>query len=106
MLAIEGNAYWVTSDKGEGTVWTFGRDVTSRIRHEQQVKRFNRILDKIIENLPAGIVVKDISNNFKYIYRNRESYNRGIKMTEALGKDDFDFYPWKRQKGKESRTSK
>lgn len=106
VLAIEGNAYWVTSDKGEGTVWTFGRDVTSRIRHEQQVKRFNRILDKIIENLPAGIVVKDISNNFKYIYRNRESYNRGIKMTEALGKDDFDFYPLETAKRKREQDIK
>ena len=93
VLAIEGNAYWVTSDKGEGTIWTFGRDVSTRIRHEQQIKQFNQILDKIIENLPAGIVVKDINNNFKYLYRNRESYNREIPIQEALGKDDFDFYP-------------
>ena len=93
VLAIEGNAYWVTSDKGEGTVWTFGRDVSTRIRHEQQIKQFYLILDKIIENLPAGIVVKDINNNFKYLYRNRESYNREIPIQEALGKDDFDFYP-------------
>lgn len=91
--AIEGNAYWVTSDKGEGTIWTFGRDVSTRIRHEQQIKQFNQILDKIIENLPAGIVVKDINNNFKYLYRNRESYNREIPIQEALEKDDFDFYP-------------
>lgn len=49
VLAIEGNAYWVTSDKGEGTVWTFGRDVSTRIRHEQQIKQFYLILDKIIE---------------------------------------------------------
>ena len=93
VLAIEGNAYWVTSDKGEGTIWTFGRDVSTRIRHEQQIKQFNQILDKIIENLPAGIVVKDINNNFKYLYRNRESYNREIPIQEALEKDDFDFYP-------------
>lgn len=77
----------------EGTIWTFGRDVSTRIRHEQQIKQFNQILDKIIENLPAGIVVKDINNNFKYLYRNRESYNREIPIQEALGKDDFDFYP-------------
>ena len=83
----------MTSDKGEGTIWTFGRDVSTRIRHEQQIKQFNQILDKIIENLPAGIVVKDINNNFKYLYRNRESYNREIPIQEALGKDDFDFYP-------------
>ena len=93
VLAIEGNAYWVTSDKGEGTIWTFGRDVSTRIRHEQQIKQFNQILDKIIENLPAGIVVKDINNNFKYLYRNRESYNREIPIQEALEKDAFDFYP-------------
>ena len=29
-----------------------------------------------MENIPAGIVVKDIENDFRYIYRNRESYNR------------------------------
>lgn len=93
VLAMEGNAYWVISDKGEGTVWTFGRDVSTRIRQEQQIKQFNLILDKIIENLPAGIVVKDINNDFKYIYRNRESYNRVITVQDASGKDDFDFYP-------------
>ena len=93
VLAIEGNAYWVTSDEGEETVWIFGRDVSQRITHEQQIKRFSQILDKTIENLPAGIVVKDIQSGFKYLYRNRESYNRNIPMKEALGKDDFDFYP-------------
>lgn len=93
VLAVEGNAYWVTSDQGEETLWTFGRDISQRIRQEQQIKRFSQILDKTIENLPAGIVVKDINNGFQYIYRNRESYNRNIPMKEALGKNDFDFYP-------------
>lgn len=93
VLAIEGNAYWVTSDEGEETLWAFGRDITLRIKHEQQIKRFSQILDKTIENLPASIVVKDIKSDFKYLYRNRESYNRNIPMKEALGKDDFDFYP-------------
>lgn len=93
ILAYEGNAYWVTSDEGIGTIWAFGRDISQRIRHEQQIKWFNQILDKTMEHLPAGIVVKDIRNNFKYLYRNRESYNRDVPMEEALGKDDFDFYP-------------
>lgn len=94
VLAIEGNAYWVTSDEGDETIWVFGRDVSQRITHEQQIKRFSQILDKTIENLPASIVVKDIRSGFKYLYRNRESYNRNIAMKEALGKDDFDFYPF------------
>ena len=92
VLAIEGNSYWVTSDEGIGTIWTFGRDITQRIRQEQEIKQLNQVLDKIIENLPAGVVVKDIKNGYKYIYRNRESYNRDITMQEALGKDDYDFY--------------
>ena len=90
---MEGSAYWVTSDKGEAILWGFSRDITQRIRNEQQIKRFSQILDKTIENLPAGIVVKDIQSGFKYLYRNRESYNRNIPLKEALGKDDFDFYP-------------
>ena len=94
ILAYEGNAYWVTSDEGIETMWVFGRDISQRINHEQQIKRFNQVLDRIIENLPAGIVVKDIENGFKYLYRNRESYNRNIStIHEVLGKDDFDFYP-------------
>lgn len=92
VLAMEGSAYWVTSDEGEEILWGFGRDITQRIGHEQQIKRFSQILDKTIENLPAGIVVKDIKSGFKYLYRNRESYNRNIPMKEALGKNDFDFY--------------
>jgi len=93
VLAYEGNAYWVTSDEGVGTIWAFGRDVSQRICHEQQIKRFSQILDKTMEHLPAGIVVKDIQNGFKYLYRNRESYNREVPMQEAQGKNDFDFYP-------------
>ncbi|WP_294590072.1 ATP-binding protein [uncultured Bacteroides sp.] len=94
ILAYEGNAYWVTSDEGVETMWVFGRDISQRISHEQQIKRLNQVLDKIIEHLPAGIVVKDIENGFRYLYRNRESYNRSTTtIQEVLGKDDFDFYP-------------
>lgn len=50
--------------------------------------------------------MKDINNNFKYLYRNRESYNREIPIQEALGKDDFDFYPLETAQEKEHKTLK
>lgn len=51
------------------------------------------ILDTVMEHLPASIVVKDIESGFKYIYRNKESFNRNIPIQDAVGRDDFDFHP-------------
>lgn len=77
------------------------RDITERSnvklqleRYQSQIKRLNRIMDTTMENLPAGIVVKDIRDDFRYIYRNRESYNREVlSPDDAIGMNDFDFYP-------------
>lgn len=93
ILALEGHAYWSVSDDGKDTLWSFSRDITQRILREQENKRYNEILDKVIENLPAGIVVKDIKNNFAYMYRNRESYKLESNMINPIGKNDYDFYP-------------
>ena len=92
-LAFEGTMYSVTTDDGEETFWSFTHDISERIRYESQIKRFNRIMDPTMENIPAGIVVKDIENDFRYIYRNRESYNRDISSENAIGMNDFDYYP-------------
>ena len=92
-LAFEGTMYSVTTDDGEETFWSFTHDISERIRYESQIKRFNRIMDTTMENIPAGIVVKDIENDFRYIYRNRESYNRDIRSENAIGMNDFDYYP-------------
>lgn len=92
-LAFEGTMYSVTTDDGEETFWSFTHDISERIQYESQIKRFNRIMDTTMENIPAGIVVKDIENDFRYIYRNRESYNRDISSENAIGMNDFDYYP-------------
>lgn len=92
-LTFEGTMYSVTTDDGEETFWSFTHDISERIRYESQIKRFNRIMDTTMENIPAGIVVKDIENDFRYIYRNRESYNRDISSENAIGMNDFDYYP-------------
>ena len=92
-LAFEGTMYSVTTDDGEETFWSFTHDISERIRYESQIKRFNRIMDTTMENIPAGIVVKDIENDFRYIYRNRESYNRDTSSENAIGMNDFDYYP-------------
>jgi len=92
-LAYEGTMYNVTNDSGEESYWSFAHDISERIRYEAQIKRLNQIMDTTINNLPAGIVVKEINNDFRYIYRNREAYNRDLYKNDPVGKNDFDFYP-------------
>ena len=93
ILAYEGIMYNVTNDSGEESYWSFAHDISERIRYEAQIKRLNQIMDTTINNLPAGIVVKEINNDFRYIYRNREAYNRDLYKNDPVGKNDFDFYP-------------
>ena len=93
ILAYEGIMYNVTNDSGEESYWSFSHDISERLHYEAQIKRLNLIMDTTIDNLPAGIVVKEINNDFRYIYRNRESYNRNLCIGESIGKNDFDYYP-------------
>lgn len=93
-LAFEGTLYHVPNESDEGTFWAFSHDISERIRYESQIKRLNQIMNTIIENLPAGIIVKDANDDFKYIFRNKESYNREFIIDAYVeeGKNDFDYY--------------
>lgn len=93
ILAYEGIMYRVINDEGEESYWSFTHDISERLRYEAQIKRLNQIMDTTINHLPAGIVVKDVNNDFRYLYRNRESYNRDVCTGDAIGKNDFDYYP-------------
>ena len=86
ILAYEGTMYNVTNDSGEESYWSFAHDISERIRYEAQIKRLNQIMDTTINNLPAGIVVKEINNDFRYIYRNREAYNRDLYKNDPVGR--------------------
>ncbi len=94
ILAYECTMYKVTNDSGEDSYWSFAHDISERMRYEAQIKRLNLIMDTTINNLPAGIVVKEINNDFRYIYRNRESYNRDVFNDSSIGMNDFDYYPF------------
>ena len=92
VLAFEGTIYHVTSDEGVVSYWSFTHDITEQLRYESQIKRLNRIMDATLKNLPASIVVKDINNDFRYIYRNRKLYDQDISAERTIGKNDFDFH--------------
>ncbi len=92
VLGLESTSNFAISDEGEHTVWIFGKNISKRIHSEEQTKQYTQVLDRILERLPASIVVKDINNDFKYVYRNRKSYRYGNVKQDMTGKSDFDLH--------------
>ena len=95
LLALEITTYTLLDENNEKNIWIFGRDISDQIKFETEIKRTNQILDVTMKNLPASIVVKDVLNNFSYIYRNRDiNYNIIRDYKTFVGKTDFDVYPY------------
>ena len=95
LLALEIVTYTVVDENNEKNIWIFGRDISDQIKFETEIKRTNQILDVTMKNLPASIVVKDVLNNFSYIYRNRDiNYNIIRDYKTFVGKTDFDVHPY------------
>lgn len=47
----------------------------------------------ILDNLPFPIIVKDITNDFRYYYWNKESsIESGISSEDAIGRTDYEIY--------------
>jgi len=112
ILAFDCISYLVQDSKGVDMIWTFGKDITERVHYEKQVKELNQIMSTVLKNIPMSISVKDVENDFKYIFSNREAddFHWGIK-DEMIGKTDFDMFPRKlaeiiRQEDEVSVTSK
>ena len=94
ILAYEGTMYNVINDSGEESYWSFAHDSFRRgfgTKPKSNGSTKSWIQRSTIS--PAGIVVKEINNDFRYIYRNREAYNRDLYKNDPVGKNDFDFYP-------------
>ncbi|WP_455584436.1 PAS domain-containing sensor histidine kinase [Bacteroides sp.] len=66
-------------------------------------KDYHRFLFDILDNLPFPVMVKDIENEFRYAYWNKESeLQSGIKREDAVGRSDYDIYG--KERGKYYRT--
>lgn len=68
-----------------------------RLHHLKKIVARNRdyrhFLSDILDNLPFPIMVKDIQNEFRYAYWNKESeVQSGIKREKAIGYNDYDIY--------------
>lgn len=54
---------------------------------------YRQFLSDMLDNLPFPIMMKDIQNDFRYDFWNKESeLQSGIHRDEVIGRNDFDIY--------------
>ncbi|WP_286137408.1 response regulator [Gabonibacter massiliensis] len=70
----------------------FVRDITPRVAAQKEVLKLKTFLQSIIDNLPVGLFVKDVSNDFRYIFYNRKTVEFYQEKSDIfLGKNDFEL---------------
>ena len=75
-------------------VWFFCRDVTERVRQGNELKELNRLMEAILDNIPVYLFVKDLNDEFRYLYWNQSFVKHsGIPASKVIGKTDFEIFP-------------
>lgn len=84
----------VTDETGEVVLlMPEGRDITERKHAEEELRRTNRFLDSIFENIPNMIFLKD-AREFRFVRFNRAGEDLlGNSRDDLIGKNDHDFFP-------------
>jgi len=68
------------------------RDLTSRKKYEEEIKKSNDFLDSVLENIPNMVFVKD-ANDLRFLRFNKAGEQLlGISQKDLLGKNDYDFF--------------
>lgn len=53
----------------------------------------NALLSEILDNLPIPVMVKDVENDFRYIYWNKEADRQSLlKKADMIGHNDFEIF--------------
>jgi two-component system cell cycle sensor histidine kinase/response regulator CckA len=78
---------------GESAVAVVVNEQDARRRAESEAESANRLLDSIIENMPAMVFMKD-AEHLKFERFNRAGEELlGLGRAELIGKSDYDFFP-------------
>jgi PAS domain S-box-containing protein len=83
----------VYNDKGEA-IRSFGTvlDITDLAKAEQQLRSQSEFLEKLIENMPVGLWVKDGRQDFRYVFWNAFMEKMtGISSRQIIGKNDLEI---------------
>ena len=68
------------------------RNITKHKEAEENLKQQNQFFDVVMDSLPVPIYIKDIDDDFKYVYWNKECEEYGPKKADVLGKTDLEIF--------------
>lgn len=94
-VVIGGDSYYAearTVSFENDKVICFVLDVTARVKAEREVLKLQTFLQSVIDHLPVGMFVKNVSDNYRYIYYNEPVVAfHGGEAEMFLGKNDFEI---------------
>lgn len=93
-VPFEVNAYYM-GNAGQGeSVLCFARNMSDVLHNQRKTNFLNLLMDTILSNIFVAIAVKEIFDNFNYIYFNKAAEEfLGIHAEDVLGKSDFEVFP-------------
>lgn len=69
-------------------------EIQRRSVAETQLSEQGRFLNSIVENLPVGLFVKSVPNNYRWDIWNKKAEELfGLTASQVLGTSDFDHFP-------------
>ncbi|MDL2256152.1 PAS domain-containing protein [Parabacteroides sp. OttesenSCG-928-G06] len=69
----------------------FAQDATEHIASRKEVNRLKDFFQSIVDNLPVGLLVKEITNDFRFVFFNHHLLDFfGNKVTFELGKNELE----------------
>lgn len=67
-------------------------DVTKAEEAKLQTEEMRGILQELLDHMPASVMVKDATNDFRYVIWNREVERQtGVPAAEVVGKNDYEI---------------
>ena len=71
----------------------FERNISERKKAEHIINQNEFLFNEVINNLPMPLLIKDVNNDFKYVFWNQKSEELGgYRTEEVLGKNDIEIY--------------
>jgi diguanylate cyclase (GGDEF)-like protein/PAS domain S-box-containing protein len=69
------------------------QEISERSRVQDELRRSNRFLDSVVENIPNMVFVKD-AGDLKFVRFNKAGEElTGLRREDVCGRSDFDFFP-------------